>query len=101
MIELVRLGDRVKDTVSGLIGIVVAKTEWLNGCWRIAVQQKVTKDGKLPDLCNFDIEQLIVIKNKASKISQKETGGDRPDVTKRIDPVRQQIWWQWQKQQKL
>lgn len=85
---MINLGDKAKDTVSGFVGIVVAKTEWLNGCYRITLQPTVAKDGKLPDACTFDMEQLIVIKNKASKIPQKETGGDRPDVTKRIDPVR-------------
>ena len=32
------LGDEVKDTITGFKGIVVARTEWLNGCARVTVQ---------------------------------------------------------------
>lgn len=84
---MVQLGDKVKDTISGFSGIVVAKTEWLNGCVRVTIQPLIGKDGKLPESATFDIEQLVVLKSKASSIPQKVTGGDRPDVHKRTDPL--------------
>ena len=34
---MINLGDRVKDTLTGFSGIVVAKTDWLNVCARMGV----------------------------------------------------------------
>lgn len=34
----VQLGDRVKDTISGIEGIANARTVYLNGCVQIAVE---------------------------------------------------------------
>ena len=46
--EMINLGDTVKDKISGFTGVVVARTEWLYGCIRLAVQsQKTTKNGSL------------------------------------------------------
>ena len=43
----VQLGDLCKDTVTGFEGVCVARTEWLNGCWRMTLQSaKLDKDGK-------------------------------------------------------
>lgn len=33
----VQLGDKARDTVSGFAGVCVARTEWLNGCWRMTL----------------------------------------------------------------
>ncbi len=57
----VELGDRAKDKITGLTGIVVATTTWLNGCVRIAIQAEEVKDGKTPHAEHFDVEQVEVI----------------------------------------
>jgi hypothetical protein len=56
------LGDRVKDPVTGLTGIVTAITTWLHGCIRLAVQPEETKDGKPADSVYFDQSQLELVK---------------------------------------
>ena len=43
----VKLGYRVKDTITGLKGIAIGSTDWLHGCRRFAVQQEELKDGKV------------------------------------------------------
>ena len=59
--QKIELGDCAKDTISGIDGIVVAKTEWLNGCVRVTLQRTTTdKDGKFLDNETFDEQQVQV-----------------------------------------
>lgn len=80
---LVVLGDRVKDKVTGLSGIAVARTEWLYGCIRITVQpEKLGKDGNVPETSTFDEPQLEVVKSqvvKNTKINTVANYGPRDD----------------------
>ncbi len=75
---MVNLGDEVRDTVSGFSGVAVGEHKYLQGCTRITVQPKVTKDGKLPDTQTFDEPQLVVIKPKTVKQGKRDTGGPMP-----------------------
>ena len=75
---MVKLGDRVKDTVSGFSGIAVAKTTYLQGCDRIAVQA-ITKKNKEPiSWQHFDEPQLKVVKRGVVKQGSRVTGGYKP-----------------------
>lgn len=71
---MIKLGEKAKDTVSGFEGICVARTEWLNGCWRITLQPKVDKEGKCGDNVTFDEPQLKVI-GKGVREGEHKTGG--------------------------
>lgn len=71
---MIGLGDKVKDTVSGFIGIATAKHSFLQGCDRISVQPSIDKDGKLPEVQSFDEPQLEVLKSK--KVVRKK--GNKP-----------------------
>ena len=83
------MGQKVKDRVSGFVGIAVARVEFLNGCVRIAIQPKVSKDGKVVGSTYFDIEQLEVVEGaKAIKIRERPSGGDRSNVPDRQMPTR-------------
>lgn len=75
---MIKLGDKVKDTVTGFTGVAVARTEWLNGCTRWNIQPPMKKDGTLPQCESFDEPQLEVL--KPSFFSRKtDTGGPRPE----------------------
>lgn len=74
----VELGDEVEDLVSGMRGIVVARTEWLNGCLRATIQAPMGEDKKLPSAESFDHEQLNVITAKKVKAKVPETNGPMP-----------------------
>lgn len=74
----VALGDIAKDTISGFQGVVVATTDWLNGCKRITIQPMELKDGKPIDSFTFDVEQIQVVE-AGPKIVSRMTGGDRDD----------------------
>lgn len=68
---MVKLGDRVKDNITGFEGIAVARTEFLYGCVRVCVQPGKLKDGKTIDAEWFD-EQRLDVKSAA------KTGGPGP-----------------------
>ncbi len=74
----INLGDKVKDPISGVIGIVVARTEWLHGCARITVQPKgVSKEGEPFKNSNFDEPQLELMEPKKVKRGSTKKGGPR------------------------
>lgn len=62
MTKSIGLGDRVKDSVTGVQGIVVCVTTWLHGCIRMGVQPEQIKDGKPVDAQYFDQTQLVLVK---------------------------------------
>lgn len=85
--QLIRLGQKVKDSITGLEGIVIARTEWLHGCVRITIQPQEVKDGKPVDSYNFDEPQAIVLENTV-RGPVAAAGGDRPTITRAPDPTR-------------
>lgn len=84
---LVKVGDIVRDTISGFEGVAVAATEWLNGCVRILIQPKKLHDGKPVESQTFDVEQLKVLK-RANAEALAPTGGDRPWAVQRPNAKR-------------
>jgi hypothetical protein len=54
-----KLGSRAKDRITGFSGIVVARTDWLYGCTRYAVQsEELDKDGAPVEAQWFDEQSL-------------------------------------------
>lgn len=79
--EKIKLGDLARDRVSKFEGVVVAVTEWLNGCRRITiVPPYLDKDGKPFEGQTFDEFQMEVIKKGAVESFNKETGGPQNDA---------------------
>lgn len=57
-----RIGDRVKDRISGFAGIITGRTEYLNGCRQFLVSpEKVNKDGESLKGLWIDEQTLEVI----------------------------------------
>ena len=57
----IKLGQEVKDRVTGFKGIVIGRTEYLHGCLRLLVQPPLHKDKGLPDGVSFDEPDLEII----------------------------------------
>lgn len=77
---MVRLGDKVKDTISKFTGIVVARTEWLTGCVRIGIEPlTLDKDGAPKPEYWFDEDRLAVLKTAAWPAATKSSGGPQRD----------------------
>ena len=88
--EKIELGSVVKDRITGLQGTAVARTTWLNGCVRYAIQPAVVKDGKPVDEYWVDSQQteLVKPKKKAAKkpAASACTGGPQADPREFSDP---------------
>ncbi len=70
----IQLGDKVKDRVTGFIGIAVARTKWITGCDRIGVQPiGMNEKGEPFDSCAFDEPMLDIVKAVAVKPERAET----------------------------
>jgi hypothetical protein len=81
----IKLGDVAADTISGFEGVVVSKTEWLNGCVRLQLAPRKLHEGKPIEGHVFDIEQLVLVTDN-QKTKAAAGGGDRPNPTRVKDP---------------
>lgn len=80
------LGDELKDSVTGFIGVAIAKTDWIHQCTRWTLQPPVNKEGKIPDQGTFDEPALVLVKAaKCSPVANQpavksiRTGGSQND----------------------
>ncbi len=89
---MIKLGDKVKDTISGFEGIAMARTEWLSGCVRWMVEpDKLDKDKKLQTAMEFDESRLVVVKSKPIPQLLRpivDPGGPSRSPTQRRSPTR-------------
>jgi len=71
-------GDIARDKITGLTGVVVCESLWLNGCRRLTIQPQKLKDGKTAESETFDEFQLEIVKRQVIE-GRNETGGPRPE----------------------
>ena len=69
------LGDEVSDMVTGLVGVIVARSEYLNGCKQYCLKVQKLKDGKPIEGEWIDQQQLKLIKSDKLGIIKNNTGG--------------------------
>ncbi len=78
----IKLGSRVRDTITGFEGILTSRTEYLYGCVRVGVEPTgLDKDGNIPETGHFDEQRIAFIKTipmEKSEESNATTGGPRP-----------------------
>ena len=80
----IKLGDKVKDPISGLVGIAVGRTVWLHGCARITVQPMGVDKMKKPyESISVDEPQLEIVQAKKVKEGNHKMGGPRANVFQR------------------
>lgn len=79
----IRLGDKVRDRISGMEGIVVGYSTWLFGCERVALQPKDIKDGRPVDLVHIDAAQCELIERDAVPGYKPATAAAAADVRQR------------------
>lgn len=73
--------EKVKDTVTGFVGIVAARIEWMNGCVRyVVLSNKRTNEGKEIE-ATIDEQQLVSME-KPKKGEKRDTGGPFPTPRK-------------------
>ena len=75
--QKVKLGDKVRDSITNYEGVCTSITNFLNGCRRIGIQGDKLDRNNLPvDVYVVDETTVEVIKKQAKKSVQQETGGD-------------------------
>lgn len=72
---MIKLGSKVKCKITGLVGVVVARIEFINGCVQYEVQAAIGKDNKIPEAEGIDEGSLEIIKSKKKVIKKSTTGG--------------------------
>ncbi len=70
-----KLGSLLKETISGMQGIAVSHTTYINGCERYGIRSREMKDGKPSETCYFDYEELELIQEDAITVNSTPTGG--------------------------
>ena len=71
----IKLGQKVRDTVTGFEGIAECRTIWRFGCERIGVRsQKLDDKGQVTELVHFDEPQLEIVEDTADPKSKKAYG---------------------------
>lgn len=66
------LGDEVKDQLTGFKGYIASRADYITGCNRYGLLQKVQKDGNIPNWQWFDEPSLTLIKANAIKLPDEE-----------------------------
>jgi hypothetical protein len=89
----VELGDRVKDKIAGLEGIVIGITNYLYGCQRVAIQPETAKDGQPAEAFYVDTPQVEIVKKGAVvgrmiQAEEERPHGPREDAQRRKDVTR-------------
>ena len=88
---MIKLGNKVRDTVTGFSGIATGRTSWLYGCERIAIEPQELHDGKPIDQHWFDEQRVEVIQDTPPVISPHSsatTGGPQRDPSPPSGPTR-------------
>ncbi len=81
---MIKLGNEVKDKVTGLQGIVISRVEYLTGCTQYGVQPQ-SKDGLMLDSYYIDWNRLELVGHgidPAFVSSEKDPGGPNRDCPK-------------------
>ncbi len=82
---MIKLGSKVRDTITGFQGIAIARTQWMYGCERITIKpDKVDKDGKTIEAETFDEPQVVLVRAEATRPDPERSGrgGPRPEPTR-------------------
>lgn len=59
---MIQLGTRVRDLITGMTGVAIARTEWLYGCARVGVESvEIKKDGKPSDAVWLDEQRVEAV----------------------------------------
>jgi len=75
---MIKVGQQVRDVVTGFEGIATSKVEYINGCTQFGVQPKAV-DGKFPEAVYLDHQRLQLV-GEGPAMPSSDTGGVMRDV---------------------
>jgi hypothetical protein len=73
--EAIKLGAKVRDRITGFVGIAVMRSDYINGCVRYGVQGPMDKDGKIPEAYYVDEQQCEVLEEAVHEPAEAKRGG--------------------------
>lgn len=79
---MIKLGDKVRDTITNYSGVVIAETRWLHGCTRVGVQAEELHEGKLIEPEWFDVNRVELVtaaEGEAPRPHDPNPGGPQKD----------------------
>lgn len=81
---MIKLGQKVRDTITGFEGIAIVEARYLNGCVQFCVKPTSLEKGKTIEGEYFDEGQLeILMDAKSLEVGDvMSTGGDMHDTPK-------------------
>ena len=75
MNEEIKLGNKVRDKLTDLEGVVVAKAIYLNGCIQYQIQPRELKDGKpLEDIWVDEVQLENIEENNIEEVEPRHGG---------------------------
>ena len=77
---MIKLGQKVRDRITGFEGVATSRTEYLYGCVRIYVEPGGLHDGK-------PIEPQVFDEQRLDQASEAKTGGSGLVPPQRVPPA--------------
>lgn len=77
---MVKLGSKVKDSITGFTGVATARAVYLYGCVQVLVQPGKLENGKIVESHWFDEQRL-------DTVSAAKSGGPQPVPPPREHPA--------------
>ena len=67
---MIEMGDRLSDKVTGLVGIAIGRSEYLNGCVHWCLKPPIDEKGKMVEGEWIDEEQLEIVEKHVVTIDR-------------------------------
>lgn len=81
---MIELGSKVKDSITGFVGVVTARAEYLSGCHQLLVQPPTDDKGEYKEPHWFDEQRVLVDRQTAPiKLDNGATPGFGTPAPKR------------------
>ncbi|MFL5327383.1 MAG: hypothetical protein ACJ8C4_00580 [Gemmataceae bacterium] len=77
------LGIRVKDKITGFVGVVTGFVQYISGCNQVLVAPPVDKDGKRIDSEWFDVQRLERVDDSKVTLDNADHAGADSEPPKR------------------
>lgn len=78
------LGDKVRDTITGVEGVITGIHQYITGCARVSIQPRAGSDNKVPDAIGADVTVIELVKAGPRHVVDRTNGGPRNDPHSRI-----------------
>ena len=78
------MGDKVKDTLSGFTGVVLARSEHMTGCNQLYVLPDSTETNEMKSGHWFDVERMEKLEDRVVEVKSRRTGRDIPPPSRSV-----------------